>query len=714
VRKLEQSEEEISRRNRQLEYLANHDPLSGCLNRRAFFAKFETNLQTAHRDKVPMSCLMVDLDHFKSINDRFGHSVGDQVITNVADILKTSVRDQDLVGRYGGEEFCVALYDLSVEETRGLAERIRKDIEAASVAWLPNGEAATSSLGFAMRPDEYTPDTAMALVELADQALYVAKETGRNQVVFYDEIPEDAKKEGKKEDGKQADHAVPEKPAEKHLRRATDKLGLPTADVDVAALINQQLETEKSAPAQVLSSHAEPAFDPVTQLPNRVIFMDRVTQSIARARRSQSTIGVLQISVDAFEKLTDLFGEEAVSEIIAVVGNRLVKVLRRSDTVSLVGGGDRVPTVSRMSDCKFAIEVSDVDKTDTIIWIVKRIFESLAEPFEINEEKIYINCSIGVSVFPEDGEDAETLVRNASTAERHARETEGNGVYMFFSREMNENSRRQIRLEAGLRKAIEADQFSLFYQPIVSAQTGKLTSAEALLRCSCPDVSDAQIWELIAVAEQTGLMAPIGEWVMRTATAQLADWRRSGIDLQKISVNCSAIQLRDPAAVESLLQIITNMELPTQHLQVEITETAMLQNIDAASDTLKKLQQLGVQIALDDFGTGQSSMTYLRRFRPDIVKIDRSFISEIDVSSTDETMVSAIIAMSHRMSMGVVAEGIETLDQMEKLSKLGCDEVQGYGIARPMPVGAMTRWLKLFTTETGLGSTPMHQQNKVA
>ena len=725
VRKLEQSEEEISRRNRQLEYLANHDPLSGCLNRRAFFAKFETNLQTAHRDKVEMSCLMVDLDHFKSINDRFGHSVGDQVITNVADILKTAVGEDDLVGRYGGEEFCIALYGLNVQESRELAERIRLDIQSASVAWLPNGEAATSSLGFAMRPDEYTPDTAMALVELADQALYVAKETGRNQVVFYEDIPEDAKKgEEKKQEEEPA-----EVPAEKHLRRATDKLGLPAADVDVAALIAQQVTDAQpaeapeasipstvvtAAPAAPASVSAESAYDPLTQLPTRVIFMDRVSQSIARAARNDKSVGVLQISIAAFEELSDIFGDQAISDLVTHVGNRLVTVLRRSDTVSLVGDGERVPTVSRLSDCKFAVEISDVENTDTIIWIVKRIFECLAEPFEVNGEKLYINSNIGVSVFPEDGDDAELLVRNANTAERHAREADGNSVYMFFSKEMNENSRRNISIEAGLRKALEAGQFALFYQPIVDAQSGKLTSAEALLRCNSPELSDYQIWELISVAEQTGLMSPIGEWVMKTATAQLVEWRRAGIELQKISVNCSAIQLRDPASVERLLQIINQMELPTQHLQVEITETAMLENINAASATLKQLQQLGVQIALDDFGTGQSSLTYLRRFRPDILKIDRSFISEIDVSGTDEMMVSALIALAHRMGMGVVAEGIETLDQMEKLRNLGCDEVQGFGIARPMPVGAMTRWLKLFLTETGLGSTPMHQDSKVA
>ena len=244
--------------------------------------------------------------------------------------------------------------------------------------------------------------------------------------------------------------------------------------------------------------------------------------------------------------------------------------------------------------------------------------------------------------------------------------------------------------------ALENNEFTLHYQPIIDSRTGRLTSAEALLRCENQDLRGTPIGMLISIAEQTGLMSNIGEWVMQTATSQLEQWLDSGLNLPKMSINVSAIQLRDSKAIERLMQIVMEMNLAPQKLQLEITETAMLQDIDAASETLKRLQQLGVQIALDDFGTGQSSLTYLRRFRPDVLKIDRSFIDEIDTNSADATLVSAVVAMSHRMGLRVVAEGVETTNQMDCVRNLGCDEVQGFLIAKPMPATAMSDWLRLF------------------
>jgi len=385
--------------------------------------------------------------------------------------------------------------------------------------------------------------------------------------------------------------------------------------------------------------------------------------------------------------------------LINAVGARLSAVLRRSDTVSLVGGGYRTPTISRLTREKFAIEISDLDENDTVTWIIKRIFAHLSRSITVGGENVYVTCSIGVSLYPGDGTDAENLIRHASVAERHARESDGNDTHMFFSKAMNESSRRQVMLEAGIKQALENQEFTLQYQPIIDARTGRLTSAEALLRCENQNLRSTPIGMLISIAEQTGLMSKIGEWVMQTATSQLEQWLDSGLDLPKISINISAIQLRDSKAIERLMQIVTDMNLAPQKLQLEITETAMLQDLDAASQTLKRLQQLGVQIALDDFGTGQSSLTYLRRFQPDILKIDRSFVDEIDTNRADGTLVSAVTAMSHRMGLRVVAEGVETEIQMECLRILGCDEVQGFLIAKPMPTADMTDWLRLFAAK---------------
>lgn len=625
---------------------------------------------------------MVDLDHFKNINDRFGHAVGDEVIAGMAEILKSSCGEEDLVGRYGGEEFCVALFGLTLDNSKQLAERIRQDVATRSQEWLQEGERVTASIGVAILPDD--PFTPMGLVNRADQALYAAKEAGRDRVVCWDEMKPETKAS-----------PIEQTP----LRRSTDlaNSAAPDASHILETTRPEDPQTTEIVGLARLESHS--GTDPLTQLPSRVIFMDRVSQSIARAERNQKTVAILHVSINSHERFTEIYGDAASQRLIDAVGARLSAILRRTDTVSLAGGGYRVPTISRLAGEKFVIEVSDLDETDTVTWIIKRTFENLASPITLDGEKVYVTCSIGVSVYPGDGNDAETLVRHASVAERHARESDGNEAHMFFCEAMNESSRRQVKLEAGIKQALENDEFTLHYQPIIDARTGRLTSAKALLRCENQDLRGTPIGMLISIAEQTGLMSRIGEWVLQTAISQLQQWLDNGLDLPKISVNVSAIQLRDSMAIERLMHIVAEMDLVPQKLQLEITETAMLQNIDTASQTLKRLQRLGVQIALDDFGTGQSSLTYLRRFRPDVLKIDRSFIAEIDTSRADGTLVSTIVAMSHGMGLRVVAEGVETSSQMDCVRILGCDEIQGFLIAKPMPASVMSDWLKLFAAK---------------
>lgn len=679
VRQLEENKEEISQRNSELRYLAHHDPLTGCLNRRAFFQEFESSLECARREKQPLSCLMLDLDHFKSINDRFGHSAGDDVIAGMASILKSSCREEDLVSRYGGEEFCVVLVGLAGDKAMQIAERIRQDVTTKSQSWLQAGQLVTTSIGITALPDE--PCTAMDLVNQADEALYAAKAAGRDRVVCWDGMPRGA-------------HAAPAN--QSLVRRSSDQPDNAVPDTSHENEATCPADSQNTQTVGLAPLIAQSSIDPLTRLPTRVIFMDRVSQSIARAERSRKIVAVLHVSIDSYDRCTDAFGSTVGKELIAAVGARLSAVLRQSDTVSLAGGGDRVPTISRMAKDKFAIEVSDLEETNVVTWIIKRIFDNFSHPISVDGQSIRVTSSIGVSLYPGDGSNAETLVRHASTAERHARESLGTDNHKFFSQSMNESSRRQVMLEAGIQQALEHNQFSLHYQPIVEARTGRIASAEALLRCQNQDLRDVPIGMLISVAEQTGLMSRIGEWVLRTAICQFEQWIDDGLDLPQISVNLSAVQLRNSEATERLLQIITEMDLEPKKLQVEITETAMLEDIEAAGHTLKRLQRLGVQIALDDFGTGQSSLTYLRRFRADVLKIDRSFIDQICASHSDATLVSAIVAMSQRMGLRVVAEGVETTSQLDCLRDLGCDEIQGFLIAKPMSATAMSDWLRLF------------------
>ena len=325
--------------------------------------------------------------------------------------------------------------------------------------------------------------------------------------------------------------------------------------------------------------------------------------------------------------------------------------------------------------------------------------DSLSKPFTIDNEKIYATCNIGVSLYPSDGENAETLIRYANLAQQHARELDGVNNIQFFSEAMNENSRQQLTLEAGIRHALENAEFSLFFQPIMEVRTGRLKAFESLLRCNNPNFSGMPIGMIISIAEQSGLIIDIGEWVTRTAIRQAENWIASGLELPCISVNLSAVQLGNRHAMERITQIIKDMNLPPKKLQFEITETSILRNAQSAELALTHLQQLGVAIALDDFGTGQSSLGYLRRFRPDVLKIDRCFIGEIVTNQSDETLVSAIVAMSHKMGLRVVAEGVETKKQLDKVCDLGCDDIQGYYISAPMPVETATRWLELMTNQ---------------
>ncbi len=677
VRKLEATEKEISRQNLHLLYLASRDPLSGCMNRRAFFAELEARLEPGNREHQSPSCLMVDLDHFKSINDRFGHTAGDEVIAGVAGILKSSCGERNLVARYGGEEFCVALFGLTEDEAIQLAERIRQDVESRSEEWLATGERVTASIGVAMPPDD--PFTSLDLVNRADQALYAAKEAGRNRVVCWDEAALESK-------------TTPTK--QSPLRGSTDVAYKAALDASHMSETNgTQDTTQILEPPQPRSTSDN---DPLTRLPTRVIFMDRVSQSMARAKRNRQVVAVLHVSVDSFGRVAEVFGDAAGHRLITTGGERLSAVLRRSDTVSLVGGGDRVPMITQLAREKFAIEVSDIDEIDTVVWIVKRIFESISRPITMDNEEVYLHCSIGISVYPNDAGDAESLVRNAIVAERHARESGGDNTHAFFSEEMNERSRRHLTVEAGIRHALEHDEFTLHYQPIVDLRTGRLTATEALLRCENQILRGTPVGMLIATAEQTGSMHRMGEWALRTAVSQLKEWIDNGHDVPKMSVNISAIQLRESETIERLMQIVTEMDLAPQKIELEITETTILHDIDAASLTLKRFQKLGIQIALDDFGTGQSSLAYLRHFRPDTLKIDRSFIHEIDTRHADETLVSAVTAMSHRLGLRVVAEGVETPIQLNCVRALGCDEVQGFLIAEPMSATVMSEWLTQF------------------
>ena len=673
VKQLQQSEEEISNQNRELKYLASHDPLTGCLNRRAFFEQFAVLLADAERDGKMLTCMMADLDHFKTVNDTYGHAVGDIVIKGMADVLIEACGDHGLVGRYGGEEFCLVVPGLGHEKSGQLAEAIRSAVHRRSSGWLQVDDAVTSSIGVALRP-RGTCDVG-EIVDWADQALYEAKETGRNKVVFWDAA------------GLQQDKMLqqPEKVQELDLL-AGPRPGRELTSANHGA--EPAAKSEMSGPAS-----SQMATDPLTGLPSEMIFQDRVAQAISRADWDDKTVALLQIGLDAVDEMTAAYGDDVSTEFVTIIASRFKSALKRSDTISTLDGSKRMPSLCHISKGSFMVEISDLEETNTIIWIVKRLFESLSAPVTIKDDVFYASSNIGISLYPNDGEDVQSLMRHATTARRHAQKKEGTNHYQFFCEEMNVNSRRQMGLEASIRQALDDDLFMLHFQPIINVKTGETEALEALLRSQHSNFGGVPIGSLIAVAEQTGLIVEIGEWVLKNTIRQIHAWHSAGINIPCLSINLSAIQLSNKRAMERIVHILQQMLLPPDCLQFEVTETAMLRDSEAAGLALDRIRDLGIAIALDDFGTGQSSLGYLRRFQPDILKIDRCFIGEITTSQSDETMVCAIVSMAQQLEMKVVAEGVETQSQMEKVCQIGCEAIQGFYFARPMPATEMTRWL---------------------
>jgi len=320
--------------------------------------------------------------------------------------------------------------------------------------------------------------------------------------------------------------------------------------------------------------------------------------------------------------------------------------------------------------------------------------ETLVKPIQIDDHEIFVTGSMGASVYPEDGTDAETLIGNARIARQHAREELGRNTYAYYRSDMNERSVRQLKLESQIRNAIEQDEFQLHYQPKLSLQTGDVVGVEALIRWQHAELGSVSPDTFIPVAERTGLIEPIGKWVLSTACQQILAWSEAKIMPPLMAINLSPVELRSESIAEDILKTIADAGIEPHQLELEITETALMKDVDHSAELLRILRGRGIHISVDDFGTGYSSLSYLKRFSIDTLKIDRSFIRELSINPDDIAVVAAIIAMSHRLGVRVIAEGVETEAQLACLRSLRCDNVQGYLFAKPMPADEAEAWLR--------------------
>lgn len=421
-------------------------------------------------------------------------------------------------------------------------------------------------------------------------------------------------------------------------------------------------------------------MDPVTGLLNRHAFNDRLAAALAKADHFGGNVGLLLLDLDNFKIVNDTLGHHAGDLLLNQVARRLQQCLRGGDLICRIGG-DEFAVILETSEEASGIEVAE------------KILAVLAAPFDIDVHEIYVTASVGISMYPDDAADLETLTRNADTAMYQAK-NKGKNAFEKFHPEFDQRAQKRLSLETSLRKALERNELQLYYQPQIAVSSGSVVGVEALLRWNHPELGMVSPADFIPIAEDGGLIVPIGRWVLRTACRQIAAWRDAGLGTLHVSVNLSARQMRDSQLIHDILDALRETDIPPTRLELEITETVLMENVHANVDLLNRLQAAGIRLSIDDFGTGYSSMAYLKRFPVDQVKIDRTFVRDIPGDGDDEAITTAIIAMAHSLGLTVVAEGVETELQLSFLRNAGCDVMQGFYFAKPYPPEQIEAFLR--------------------
>lgn len=417
--------------------------------------------------------------------------------------------------------------------------------------------------------------------------------------------------------------------------------------------------------------------DVLTTLPNRKLFTDRLTVALAQARRTSSELAVIFLDLDNFKNVNDSMGHAAGDELLVSVAERLTSSLREGDTIARIGGDEFTILAPGLTESEDAIRVSE------------QVLESLEQPFMLGDRQVFVTASLGVALAPGDGNDSETLLKNADSALYRAKESGGNN-YQLCTEELKTLSEERAALEHSIRLALERDEFELYYQPVINIVTGKISAVEALLRWQHPELGLTPPERFISLLEASRLVFPVGEWVLRTACRQAMKWIESGMEEFYISVNLSPRQFRQRDLATMIADVLTDSGLPAKHLQIEITETTAMDDVDVTVETLRALRAMGVAISIDDFGVGYSSLSYLKRLPIDAVKIDRSFVRDLERDESDVAIVQAVLGLGRILDLRVIAEGVETERQLEMLRSHGCREMQGFLFSRPIPAAGIT------------------------
>lgn len=443
-------------------------------------------------------------------------------------------------------------------------------------------------------------------------------------------------------------------------------------------------------------------FDHLTNLPNRVLFRDRLHLAINHGKSYERKVALLFIDIDNFKRINDTFGHTMGDLLLKSVANFLDRSIRLTDSVSRnVTEGDtvdeeRTDTVARLGGDEFIILLTEIARPHDAARVARRILKALEKPLLLEGNEVFVRVSIGIATFPEDGNDIDNLLKNSDAAMYHAK-SQGKNNYQFYNRSMNSRSHERLKLENSLHRVIAQDELRVYYQPQMDVRKGKITGMEALLRWQHPERGMILPSEFIPVAEDTGLILSMSEWMMDKACSQNKAWQAEGLDPVRIAVNLSGQQFRGYDLIGAISHTLNTSGLDPRWLELEITENMVMQNMQAIIETLRELKNMGLRFAMDDFGTGYSSFASLKRFSLDLIKIDRSLVQDITTNADSVAIVAAIIAMAKNLKLSVIAEGIETEAQQAILVEHGCYHVQGFLYSAPLPPDEATKFLRRYS-----------------
>jgi diguanylate cyclase (GGDEF)-like protein len=481
-----------------------------------------------------------------------------------------------------------------------------------------------------------------------------------------------------------------------------------TRDKNTVLAIVRDITERKSAEAKIYNLAY---YDELTELPNRELFSQSLERTIAVAENEAEQFAVLFVDLDRFKRINDTLGHTIGDELLKDVADRLAKCTRSTDTVSHIDPRTtRNIKLARLGGDEFVIKLYGVDSGDSVAMVATRIIDALTPPFTCAGHQFVVTPSIGIAMYPQDGRTGEELLMNADSAMYRAKAV-GRNNFKFYSETMRTKSLHRLDLENLLRTAIEEEQFELYFQPKVNAESFRLVGAEALLRWHHPERGTIAPDDFIPIAEETGLIVPLGQWVLNEACRQVKAWSTSPIGTVPVSVNISSHQFRDSGLVGDVLDAVSQAGINTRDLELEITESVLLQDVDKTLIELKALKEAGLSLSIDDFGTGYSSLSYLKRFPIDTIKIDRSFVKDLHQDTDDAAICAAILAMSQQLGLTVVAEGVETREQLDFLRRYKCDHIQGYICSKPLPAN---EFFALLLNLSGKAANSDHQKKESA